>query len=134
MQEQTLLREDNRQSPLCRKPEHMFMNDKQSKLVRSSTAQSKDLPEQMLNRRSLTTSVDNGPSTSIAGTYIYCIGDRSQFNRCNGSPIVKTQRICHRSHTSPARYLNKLSTINYNYNSLFTVFPASNSTGQAIGV
>src|SRR4051812_18760989 len=35
---------------------------------------------------------------------------------------------------SPARYLNKSSTINYNYNSLFTAFPASNSTDQAIGV
>ena len=112
----------------------MFMNDKQSKLVRSSTAQSKDLPEQMLNRRSLTTSVDNCPITSIAGTYIYCTGDRSQFNRCNGSLFVMTQRICHRSHTPPARYLNKSSTINYNYNSLFRAFPASNSTGQAIGV
>src|SRR3954467_12754348 len=112
----------------------MFMNDKQSKLVRSSTAQSKDLPGQLLNRRSLTTSVDNCPSTSIAGTYIYCIGDRSQFNQCNGSPFVKTQRICHQSHTSPTRYLNKSSTTNNNYNSLFTAFLASNSTGQAIGV
>src|SRR3954465_1658328 len=134
MQEQTLLREDNGQSLLCSEPEHMFMNDKQSKLVRSSIAQSKDLLEQMLNRRSLTTSVDNCPSTSIAGIYIYCIGDRSQFNRCNGSPFVKTQRICHRSHTSPTRYLNKSSTTNHNYNSLFTAFPASNSTDQAVGV
>src|SRR3954465_1577352 len=134
MQEQTLLREDNGQSLLCSEPEHMFMNDKQSKLVRSSTAQSKDLPEQTLNRRSLTTSVDNCPSTSIASTYIYCIGDRSQFNRCNGSPFVKTQYICHRSHTSPARYLNKSSTFNHNCNLLFMAFPASNSTGQAIGV
>src|SRR3954470_7361492 len=81
MQDQTLLRENNGQSPLCSGPKHMFMNDKQSKLVRSSTAQSKDLPEQMLNRRSLTTSVDNCPSTSIAGTYTYCIGDQSQFNQ-----------------------------------------------------
>ena len=48
MQEQTLLREDNGQSPLSRKPEHMFMNDKQSKLVKSSTTQCEDLPEQML--------------------------------------------------------------------------------------
>src|SRR3954470_15218245 len=71
MQDQTLLRENNGQSPLCSGPKHMFMNDKQSKLVRSSTAQSKDLPEQMLNRRSLTTSVDNCPSTNIGGTYIY---------------------------------------------------------------
>src|SRR5436190_19670635 len=68
------------------------------------------------NRRSLTTSVDNRPNTSITGAYIYCIGDRSQFNQCNGSPFVKTQRICHRSHTYPARYLNKSSTINYNCN------------------
>src|SRR3954469_5461908 len=30
-------------------------------------------------RRSLTTSADNCPSTIIAGTYIYCFGDRSQF-------------------------------------------------------
>src|SRR3954462_11097660 len=88
----------------------------------------------MLNRRSLTTSVDNCPNTSITGTYIYCIGNRSQFNRCNGSPFVKTQRTGHQSHTSPTRYLNKSSTTNNNYNSLFTAFPASNSTGQAIGV
>src|SRR4051812_19545205 len=134
MQEQTLLREDNWQSSLCCKPEHMFMNDKQSKLVRSSTAQCNDPPKQMQARRSLTTSVDNCPSTSITGTYIYCIGDRSQFNRCNGSPFVKTQRTCHRSHTSPTRYLNKSSTINNNNNSLFTAFPASKSTGQATGV
>src|SRR5437588_6377524 len=86
------------------------------------------------NQRSLTTSVDNRLSTSIASTYIYCIGDRSQFNRCNGSPFVKTQCTCHRSHTSPIRYLNKSSTTNNNYNSLFTALPASNSTGQAIGV
>src|SRR3954467_12601328 len=112
----------------------MFMNDKQSKLVRSSTAQSKDLPGQLLNRRSLTTSVDNCLSTSIAGTYIYCTGDKSQFNRCNGSPFVKTQRTCHQSHTSLTRYLNKSSTINNNNNSFFTAFPASKSTGQAIGV
>src|SRR4051812_24758734 len=112
----------------------MFMNDKQSKLVRSSAAQSQDLPEQMLNRRSLTTTVDNCPCTSIVGTYIYCTSDRSQFIRCNGSPFVKTQHICHWSHTSLTRYLNKSSTINNNYNSLFTAIPASNSTGQAIGV
>src|SRR3954465_7111381 len=31
------------------------------------------------NRRSLTTSADNCPSTSITGTYIYYFGDRSQF-------------------------------------------------------
>src|SRR4051812_34783681 len=31
------------------------------------------------NRRSLTRSADNCPSASIAGTYIYCTGDRSQF-------------------------------------------------------
>src|SRR5438270_5539209 len=86
------------------------------------------------NQRSLTTSIDNLPSTSIAGTYIYCTGDRSQFNRCNGSPFVKTQHICHRSHTSPTRYLNKSSTTNNNYNSLFTAFPAFKSTGQAIGI
>src|SRR4051812_20747535 len=48
MQERTLLREDNEKSPLCRKPEHMFMNDKKSKLAKSSTALSKDLPKQML--------------------------------------------------------------------------------------
>src|SRR3954471_19156206 len=78
--------------------------------------------------------VDNCPSTSIAGTYIYCTGDRSQLNRCNGSLFIKTQRTCHRGHTSPTRYLNKSSTTNNNNNSLFTAFPASNSTGQAIGV
>src|SRR3954468_22762009 len=110
------------------------MNDKQSKLVRSSTAQCNDLPKQMQARRSFTTSVDNRSSTSIAGIYIYCNGDRSQFNRCNGSPFVKTQRTCHRSHTSPTRYLNKSSTINNNNNSLFTAFPASKSTGQATGI
>src|SRR3954466_688170 len=47
MQEQTHLREDNWQSPPCSKPEPMFMNDKQSKLVRSSTAQCNDLSIQM---------------------------------------------------------------------------------------
>src|SRR3954464_5462245 len=134
MQEQTLPREDNWQSPLCSKSEYMFMNDKQSKLVRSSIAQCNDFTKQMQARRSLTTSVDNCPSTSIAGTYVYCTGDRSQFNRCNGSPFIKTQRTCHRSHTSPTRYLNKSSTTNNNNNSLFTAFPASKSTGQAIGV
>src|SRR5436190_15453891 len=134
MQEQTLLSEDDWQSPLCSKPEYMFMNDKQSKLVRSSTAQCNDLSKQMQARRSLTTSVDNCPSTSITGTCVYCNGDRSQFNRCNGSPFVKTQRTYHRSHTSPTRYLNKSSTINNNNNSLFTAFPASKSTGQVTGV
>src|SRR3954462_1653720 len=112
----------------------MFMNDKQSKLVRSSTVQCNDFPKQMQARRSLTTSVDNCPSTSITGTCVYYNGDRSQFNRCNGSPFVKTQRTCHRSHTSPTRYLNKSSTTNNINNSLFTAFPASKSTGQAIGV
>ena len=134
MQEQTLLREDNWQPPLCSKPEYMFMNDKQSKLVESSTAQCNDFTKQMQARRSLTTSVDNRSSTSIAGTYIYCNGNQTQLNRCNGSPFIKTQRTCHRSHTSPTRYLNKSSTINNNSNSLFTAFPASKSTGQAIGV
>src|SRR3954468_7893148 len=114
MQEQILLREDNWQSPPCSEPEPMFMNDKQSKLVRSSTAQCNDLPKQMQAKRSLTTSVDNCPSTNIAGIYIYCNGDQSQFNQCNGSPFVKTQRNCHRSHTSPTRYLNKSSTTNNN--------------------
>src|SRR3954465_11340832 len=85
------------------------------------------------NRRSPTMSVDNCPSTSIEGTYIYYTGDRNQFNRCNGSPFVKTQRTCHWSHTSPTRYLNKSSTINNN-NSLFTELRASKSTGQATGV
>src|SRR5436190_21522498 len=88
----------------------------------------------MQARRSLTTSVDNCPSTNIAGTYNYSTGDQSQFNRCSGSPFVKTQRTCHWSHTSPTRYLNKPSTTNNNYNSLFTALPASNSTGQAIGI
>src|SRR5436190_2230405 len=86
----------------------MFMHDKQSKLVRSSTAQCNDLPKQMQARRSLTTSVDNRPNTSIAGTYIYCNGNQSQLNRCNGSPFIKAQRNCHRSYTSPTRYLNKI--------------------------
>src|SRR3954468_8837805 len=132
MQEQTQLRENNWQPPLCSKPEHMFMNDKQSKLVRSSTAQFNDFPKQMQARRSLTTSVDNCPSTSIAGTYIYCNSNQSQFNRCNGSSFIKTQRNFHRSYTSPTRYLNKSSTTtttNNNNNSSFTAFPASKSTG-----
>src|SRR5256886_8476478 len=64
----------------------------------------------MQARRSLTTSVDNRSSTSIAGTYIYCNGNQSQFNRCNGSPFIKTQHNCQRSYTSPTRYLNKSST------------------------
>src|SRR3954468_3982070 len=123
MQEQTQLREGNWQSPLCSKLEHMFMNEKQSKLFRSSTAQCNDLPKQMQARRSLTTSVDNHPSTSIAGTYIYFNGNQNQLNRCNGSPFIKTQRNCHRSHTSPTRYLNKSSTTtttnNNNNNSSF---------------
>src|SRR3954465_3072388 len=114
MQEQTQLREDNWQLPLCSKPEHMFMNDKQSNLFRSSTAQCNDFPKQMQARRSLTTSVDNRPSTSIAGTYIYCNGNQSQLNRCNGSPFIKVQRNCHRSYTSPTRYLNKSSTTTNN--------------------
>src|SRR3954463_1835003 len=114
MQEQTQLRKDNWQPPLCSKPEHMFMNDKQSKLVRSSTAQCNDLPEQMQTKRSLTTSVDNRPSTSIAGIYIYCNGNQSQLNRCNRSSFIKTQRNCHRSYTSPTRYLNKSSTTTNN--------------------
>src|SRR3954466_9373538 len=101
MQEQTQLREGNWQSPLCGKPEYMFMNDKQSKLVRSTTTQCNDLPKQMQARRSLTTSVDNCPSTSITGTCVYCNSDQNQFNRCNGSPFAKTQRTCHRSYTSP---------------------------------
>src|SRR4051812_2226182 len=79
MQEQTLLREDNWQSPPCSEPEYMFINDKQSKLVRSSTAQCNDFTKQMQARRSFTTSVDNRSSTSIMGTYIYCTGDQSQF-------------------------------------------------------
>src|SRR3954465_1533676 len=124
MQEQTLLREDNWQTPPFSEPEPMFMNDKQSNLVRSSTAQCNDLTKQEQARRSLTTSVDNCPSTSITGTYIYCTGDQSQFNRCNGSPFVKTQRTCHRSHTSPTRYLNKSSTTNNNNNSLFYGIPS----------
>src|SRR3954462_10884520 len=47
MQEQTQLREGNWQSPLCSNPEHMFMNDKQSKLFRNSTAQCNDFQKQM---------------------------------------------------------------------------------------
>src|SRR5436190_24301666 len=132
MQEQTQFREGNWQPPLCSKPEHIFMNDKQSKLCRSSTAQCNDFPKQMQARRSLTTSVDNRSSTSIAGTYIYCHGNQSQLNRCNGSPFIKTQRNSYRSYTSPTRYLNKsstTSTTNNNNNSSFTAFPASKSTG-----
>src|SRR3954462_10237418 len=123
MQEQTQLRENNWQPPLCSEPPHMFMNDKQSKLCRSSIAQCNDFPKQMQARRSLTTTVDNRSSTSIAGTYIYCHGNQSQFSRCNGSPFIKTRRNCHRSYTSPTRYLNKsstTSTTNNNNNSSFT--------------
>src|SRR4051812_12162504 len=96
MQEQTQSREDNWQSPLCSEPERMFMNDKQSKLVKSNTAQCNDLPKQMQARRSLTTSVDNCPSTNIAVTHVCCNSNQSQFNQCNGSPFIKTQRTCHR--------------------------------------
>src|SRR3954468_14862154 len=78
MQEQTQLREDSWQSPPCSKLEHMLMNDKQSKLVRSSIARRNDLPKQMQARRSLTTSVDNHSSTSIPGTYTYSNGNQSQ--------------------------------------------------------
>src|SRR4051812_4178068 len=85
--------------------------------------------------RSLTTSVDNYPCINIAGVYIYFCGDRSQFNRCNGLPLVKTQRICHWSHTSPARYLNKSSTVHQQQQfTSFTAFPASKFTGPAIEV
>src|SRR2546430_17705254 len=80
MQEQTQLREDNCQPPLCSKPEHMFMNDKQSKLARSSTAQRNDLPKQMQARRSLTTSEDNCPSTSIAGNISTATAIRANSN------------------------------------------------------
>src|SRR3954465_10911598 len=137
MQEQTQLREGNWQSPLCSKPEHMFMNDKQSKTVKSSTAQCNDLPKQMQARRSLTTSVDNRSSTSITGIYIYCNGNQSQFNRCNESPFIKTQHNCYRSYTSPTRYLNKSSTTtttSNNNNSSFTAFLASKSTGKVTRV
>src|SRR3954469_22782710 len=128
MQEQTQLREDSWQSPPCGKLEHMFMNDKQSKLVRSSTARRNDLPKQMQARGFLTTSVDNCPSTSIAGTYIYCNGNQSQLNQCNGSPFIKTQRNCHQSYTSPTRYLNKSTTTTNNNTSSLTAFPAFMST------
>src|SRR5438270_14018609 len=49
---------------------------------------------------------------------------------------IYQERTCHQSHTSPTRYLNKSSTTNNNNNnnSPFTAFPASKSTGQAIGV
>src|SRR5436190_24237956 len=71
------------------------------------------------DQRSLTTSVYNCPCMSIAGTYVYFFDDRSLFNRYNRSLFAKTQRICHWSHTSPARNLNKSSTIISNkYNSL----------------
>src|SRR3954468_10781094 len=89
MQEQTQLREDDWQPPLCSEPEHMFMNGKQSKLVRSNTAQCNDLPKQMQDRRSLTTSVDNYTSTSITGTQCYVNNNQSQFNQSNGSPLSR---------------------------------------------
>src|SRR3954470_23531325 len=88
-----------------------------------------------VNRRSLATSVDNCPCRSIMGACIYFFGNRSQFNRCNGSPLAKTQCICHWSHTSPTRYLNKSSTIYQQQQfTSFTPFTASKSTGPAIGV
>src|SRR5436189_2760782 len=91
--EQTPFIEDNRQSSLCSEPEPMFMNDKQSKLVRRSTAQCKDLPEQKLTG-DLTTLVYNCPCTRIAAYTSTSSGDqsqfdRSQFNRCNGSLFAK---------------------------------------------
>src|SRR4051812_19727044 len=71
----------------------MFMNDKQSKLVRSSTAQCNDPPKQMQARRSLTTSVDQCPSTSITGTYIYCTGDQSQFQSMQRVTIYQSSTM-----------------------------------------
>src|SRR3954465_3159165 len=112
MQEQTLLREDNWQTPPFSEPEPMFMNDKQSNLVRSSTAQCNDLTKQMQTRRSLTTSVDNCPSTSITGTYIYCTGDQSQFQSMQRVTICQDSTHLPLEHTSPTKNLNKSSTNN----------------------
>src|SRR5436189_4297137 len=132
MQEQTQLREGNWQSPLCSKPEHMFMNDKQSKQVKSSTAQCNDFTEQMQARRSLTTSVDNCPSTSIAGTYNYCTGDQSQFQSMQR--VIICQDSTHLPSEPYVSYKIFEQIIYNNNNSLFTALPASKSTGQATGV
>src|SRR4051812_19986821 len=110
----------------------MFMNDKQSKLIRSSTAQCNDIPKQMqtgdfLQHQQITA---RAPALRVRTSAALAI--KANFNRCNGSPFVKTQRTCHRNHTSHTRYLNKSSTTNKN-NSLFTALPASNSTGQVVG-
>src|SRR4051812_43289651 len=46
------------------------------------------------------------------------------INRCNGSPFIKTQCTCHRSHTSPTRYLNKSSTTNQQQQLAFYGIPS----------
>src|SRR3954462_15397000 len=112
----------------------MFMNDKQSKLVRSSTAQCNDLPKQMQTGDLLQHQQITAQAPALRAHISTALAIEANFNRCNGSPFVKTQRTCHRSHTSPTRYLNKSSTTNNNNNSLFTALPASNSTGQVVGV
>src|SRR3954468_12290327 len=112
----------------------MFMNDKQSKLVKSNTAQCNDFTKQMQARRSLTTSVDNCPSTSIVGTYNYCTGDQSQFQS------MQRVTICQDSTHLPSEpYVSYkiFEQIIYNQQQQqlsFTAFPASKFTGQAIGV
>src|SRR3954467_9587025 len=103
----------------------MFVNDKQSKLVRSSTAQCNDLPKQMQPGDLLQHQQITAQALALRARTSTALASEANFNRCNGSPIVKTQRTCHRSHTSHTRYLNKSSTTNNN-NSLFTVLPASN--------
>src|SRR3954468_4184427 len=86
------------------------------------------------NRRSLTTSADNCPSTSIAGTYIYYSGDRSQFQS------MQRVTICQDSTHLPSepyvsyKIFEQIIYNNNNNNSLFTALPASNSTGQVVGV
>src|SRR4051812_10309699 len=84
--------------------------------------------------RSLTTSVDYCPCTSIAGTYIYFI------RRPKPTQLVQRVTICQDSTRLPLEpYVSCkiFEQIIYNQQQLqlaFTAFPASNSTDQAIGV
>src|SRR3954469_14568530 len=85
------------------------------------------------NRRSPTMSVDNCPSTSIEGTYIYHTGDRSQFQSRQRVTICQDS-----THLPSEPYFSYkiFEQIIYdnNNNSLFTALPASNSTGQVVRV
>src|SRR3954465_5846699 len=98
MQEQTLFREDNWQSPPGSKPEPMFINDKQSKMVRSSTAQCNDSSIQMQTGDLLQHQQITAQTPALRAHISTSLAIEANFNRCNGSPFVKTQRTCLRSH------------------------------------